>query len=504
LYNRFYSRKIEQCAHLTSAAFQQILLDVLILTITLLITGGFLNPFFTFYFFAVILAWIILDQRQSIGITILVAIGFSLQYFASKINPVDLHLSNEGLLKMGELPFHVIGAPFSFITTTILTAYFVSVIMGDLRKREREVRAARRQTELELNKLDNILHHVEAGMLVLERSNGVEWANDRLQTWFGPEGMNESQACYRISRFAHQYTAPRSPNDAMETAQYFDMQLPTLSNGIRNFEIVVHPISDARGEHIQIIEIILDVTEQKRKNEQWAQAQRLAAIGQLAAGMAHEINTPLGTISILAQEARDMIRENARLFDGPDSKEIEDSLHTIYEQTRRCKNITQSLLNVSRTPDRTREACQINSLVRRAVDLIRPRAPRIQFQEQLDGAIPGMVAGASEIERTLFNLLLNAVDAVETVQHSPTIQIQTAHENGAVIIRIKDNGAGVRREDLPHIFEPFFTTKTVGKGTGLGLYISYNAIRDLGGRLEIENNAGAGVQASIFLPIHHE
>ncbi|MBN2329979.1 MAG: ATP-binding protein, partial [Candidatus Omnitrophica bacterium] len=152
----------------------------------------------------------------------------------------------------------------------------------------------------------------------------------------------------------------------------------------------------------------------------------------------------------------------------------------------------------------TREACQINELVRRAVELIRPRAPRVQFIEQLDDSIPTIVTGVSEIERALFNLLLNAVDAVESVQHSPTIHIQTARENSAIAVRIKDNGCGIRREDLPHIFEPFFTTKTVGKGTGLGLYISYNAIRDLGGRLEIENDPGAGARAAIVLPINHE
>lgn len=504
LYNYYYVRLAEKPIFNRRIAFQQIHLDVIVLTLTLLITGGFLNPFFTFFFFAVILAWIVLSIRESVVVTLMVTAGFCLQCLASKVNNVDLHFTNEGLLKLGDLPFHVVGAPISFVVTTALTAYFVSVIMRDLRKREREVLAARRQAELELNKLDNILRHMEAGMLVLGLGRRIEWANERLLAWFGGEGMDENRACYRIGQYAKLFHSDLSEHAPADSARYFETQLPTLADGVRSFEIVVHPISDARGERAQIVEIVLDVTEQKKKNEQWAQAQKLAAIGQLAAGMAHEINTPLGSISILAQEAREIVRENARQCDCLYGAEIEEFLRTIYEQTLRCKQTTQSLLDVSRAPTQTRDVCLINDLVRRAVEIIRPRASRVKFLEELDDSLPPTILVVSEVERALFNLLLNAADAVESRRDSPRIRIQTGQENGTIVIRVIDNGAGISSNDMPRIFEPFFTTKTVGKGTGLGLYVSYNAIRDVGGYIEIESELGAGTTATIWLPINRE
>lgn len=500
-YNAYYARQASRQGFHPRIAFLQIHLDVIVLTLTLLVTGGFLNPFFTFYFFAVIIAWIVLPARKSVSVTLMVTVGFSLQYFASKVNRVDLHFSNEGLLKMGDIPFHVAGAPISFVVTTALTAYFVSVIMRDLRKREREVWAARHQTELELHKLDNILRHTEAGMLILDTQGRAEWANDRFLAWFGGEGMEENRAGYRISRYAATIHpgAPANPNS--ETVRYFETQLPTLAQGVRHFEIAVNPIGGGRGERAQAIVMTLDVTEQKKKNEQWAQAQKLAAVGQLAAGMAHEINTPLGTIRILAQEVLGMIHGNAHHSEYPNQAEIEESLRTIDEQTRRCKEITQSLLDVSRVSAPVRETCSINDLVRRIIELIRPHAPQISFCEELDETLPPIVIGISEMERALFNLLLNSTDALETRSDSPLVRVQTGQKKSTIFIRITDNGTGIHPEDMPHIFEPFFTTKTVGKGTGLGLYVSYNAVRDLGGRLEIESEPGHYTAATIWLPI---
>jgi len=124
--------------------------------------------------------------------------------------------------------------------------------------------------------------------------------------------------------------------------------------------------------------------------------------------------------------------------------------------------------------------------------------------EELDDSLPLTVTDAEGVERVVFNLLLNAADALEDVHDAPFIRVRTAHANGIITIRVTDNGAGIRPEDLPHIFEPFYTTKTVGKGTGLGLYVSYGTIQDLGGTLEIASEPGQGTTATICLPVNQE
>ncbi|HOJ60566.1 MAG TPA: ATP-binding protein [bacterium] len=505
LYNWYFAWRLEKRPYNPRIAFHQIILDVIFLSLALFFTGGFLNPFFTVYFFVVITAWITLSRWQSLVITLMVLCAFGLQGLSPRVIPIDMRLSGEGLLHMGELPFHVVGAPFSFVLTTLLTAYSVSVIMRDLRRQELEVRAARQQAELELNKLDNILRHVEAGMLVLDGHNRVEWANDRVSAWFGSEGMDETRACYRVSQAARRLQARAGgKGSGSETAHYFETRLPTLAQGVRDFEIVVNPISDARGEQVRMVVLILDVTEQKKNQEQWAQAQKLAAIGQLAAGIAHEINTPLGTINILAHEAQDILRGAKDLRDCPCRAELEEFLATIHGQTRRCKDIIQNLLNFSRKPVPARALCNLNEPVRQAAELIHAKTSRVTLVAELDESLPLTVTDAQGIERVVFNLLLNAADALEEVHDNPRIHVRTAHSNGVLTIQVSDNGAGIHPDDLPHIFEPFYTTKTVGKGTGLGLYVSYGTIRDLGGTLEIASEPGRGTTATICLPVNHE
>ncbi|HOL95228.1 MAG TPA: histidine kinase dimerization/phospho-acceptor domain-containing protein, partial [bacterium] len=440
LYNWYFAWRLEKRPYNPRIAFHQIILDVIFLSLALFFTGGFLNPFFTVYFFVVITAWITLSRWQSLVITLMVLCAFGLQGLSPRVIPIDMRLSGEGLLHMGELPFHVVGAPFSFVLTTLLTAYSVSVIMRDLRRQELEVRAARQQAELELNKLDNILRHVEAGMLVLDGHNRVEWANDRVSAWFGSEGMDETRACYRVSQAARRLQARAGgKGSGSETAHYFETRLPTLAQGVRDFEIVVNPISDARGEQVRMVVLILDVTEQKKNQEQWAQAQKLAAIGQLAAGIAHEINTPLGTINILAHEAQDILRGAKDLRDCPCRAELEEFLATIHGQTRRCKDIIQNLLNFSRKPVPARALCNLNEPVRQAAELIHAKTSRVTLVAELDESLPLTVTDAQGIERVVFNLLLNAADALEEVHDNPRIHVRTAHSNGVLTIQVSDN-----------------------------------------------------------------
>ncbi len=498
LYNYYYWIKVRKPVLDRRVGFHQIFLDVVFVTLTLFVTGGFLNPFFTCYFFLVIIAWIILSKRDSSIVTVLVTVGFVLQGLASSLTDIDMRMSEEGLLKMGELPFHVVGAPVSFILTTIVTAYFVSVIMRDLRQREREIHLARQQAELELNKLDDILRQLDAGMLVTGRDGRIEWTNDRIQSWFGPEGAGESST-YRI--VPPHSAFPMKASSAKDRHFFHERRLPTVSEGVRDFEIVVTPVYNAKGELLQTVTLALDVTEQKKNQQQWAEAQKLAAIGQLAAGVAHEINTPLGTISILAQEANEILQEATEGHETACRIEVEESLMTIYDQTRRCKDITQGLLDFSRKSEPVKRPCSINTIVHSALELIRPKLTRIAVGEELGERLPTIVTDADGIERVLFNLLLNAADALEDASGQPCIDVQTSQKNGMISIRVSDNGPGIDERDRPHIFDPFFTTKTVGKGTGLGLYISYGTIRDLGGELEIDSTPGEGTQATIRLPI---
>ncbi|RJP27521.1 MAG: hypothetical protein C4527_13065 [Candidatus Omnitrophota bacterium] len=504
LYNYYFYRQVYAASFHRRMALRQIILDVVILTLVLLGTGGFLNPFFTFYFFQVIIAWIILSYRESVLLTIFITLCFALQALAPA--GVDMKTSSEGLLQLGELPFHVLGAPVSFVITTVITAYFVYIIMADLRKREQELRQARKQAELELNKLDNILGQLGAGMLVINRHQRMDWLNDQIREWFGPQGADETVACYRIVRVAKDLLSSMGKQVQNEYKRqfYHAMRLPTVSHGVRDFEIMVSPVCDGRGDLFQIIELVLDVTEQKKQQEQWSQAQRLAAIGQLAAGVAHEINTPLGTISILANEACEILTDHEDLNSCPHMDELRESLRTIHEQTRRCKTIIQSLLNISRKPEYEKKACSVNEIIHNALELAKHKLAGIAVEARLDPILPNLVTDVNGIERAVFNVILNAADAFPLRDYDKRIIIETGLFDEMVTIRIIDNGDGISEENLSRVFEPFFTTKSVGQGTGLGLYVSYETIRDLGGRLEIDSKPGAGAAVTISIPLHHD
>lgn len=500
VYNAYYAMQLNRGSWSRSMALQQIILDVLSLTLILLMTGGFINPFFTFFFFQVIIAWIMLPPRQSVAIIVLIVFCFALQAVAPTLITVDMNLSEDGILGLGKVPFHVVGAPISFVATTLITAYFVSVIMGDLRRRESELRLAHQRVELELSKLDNLLRRLEAGMLVINKQGELEWANDKIIEWFGPNDGNNINYC--ICASAYQALHELSQQKVIEhTGIYREAHLPTLNDGARDFDAMATPITNDQGELAQIIQLVLDVTDQKKRKEQWARAEKLAAIGQLAAGVAHEINTPLGTIRILAEEARDILTHNGQT--GADADELADALQTIHEQTTRCKNITQGLLNYSRNTDPSMQPCSINQLIRQAFEITRHKTNGIQIVQNLQEDIAEVTTDVNRVQQALCNLIINAADALDATAE-PKIEIDAQQHDGAVCICISDNGPGISSEHLPHIFEPFFTTKPVGKGTGLGLYVTYGSLRELDGRLDIDSEPGAGTKATITLPINHE
>lgn len=240
-----------------------------------------------------------------------------------------------------------------------------------------------------------------------------------------------------------------------------------------------------------------------RLNEQLLQTGKLASIGELSAGVAHEINNPL---AIILTERQILLDCEMQTPDLPQEfrSQFHSSLAQIDVQTQRCKRITHNLLRFSRRTESVMESLNLNAFIREVVDLMEreAKATGIEFTTALAPDLPIMESDASQLQQVFLNLVTNAIDAHEGKPYG-SIHISTtlAENTRGVMVSVKDTGSGVPHESMEKIFDPFFTSKPVGKGTGLGLSICYSIIRRLGGSISVESEIGRGTQFDIYLPL---
>jgi two-component system NtrC family sensor kinase len=230
--------------------------------------------------------------------------------------------------------------------------------------------------------------------------------------------------------------------------------------------------------------------------EQAARQQRLASVGQLAAGVAHEINNPLGGILTFAS----LILEEL----GPGDSHRED-MEEIVRQAQRCRKIVSELLQFSRQREAQMSLANINDIVHRTLALLERQASfhDIHVVRKFDPQMPRTVVDESQMQQVFMNIILNAVDAMEG---RGDLAIETRHSTlkGELLVRITDTGCGIPENIKESIFDPFFTTKDPGKGTGLGLAVACRIIQAHGGRTEVESQVGVGTSFTIYLPIAAE
>jgi two-component system, NtrC family, sensor kinase len=239
-------------------------------------------------------------------------------------------------------------------------------------------------------------------------------------------------------------------------------------------------------------------------NKQLVQAGKLASLGELSAGVAHEINNPLAIILTESQVMRDTIDEATGLNDEV-KNELIDSLSQTESQVHRCSLITQSLLKFSRRNKSQREMVNLNVFLEEVIRLMdgKARGMGIHFVLDLEKDIPSFSSDPSLLQQVFINLINNAADAHEGKPYG-TISIGTRADNrrNGVEITVGDTGSGISPEIMEKIFDPFFTTKAVGKGTGLGLSITYSTIKAVGGDISVRSTIGKGTQFNIFLPFN--
>jgi PAS domain S-box-containing protein len=254
--------------------------------------------------------------------------------------------------------------------------------------------------------------------------------------------------------------------------------------------LALSPIAAEGGDGSRVVTFD-DITARVKLEEQMLQQERLASLGLLAAGVAHEVNTPLTGISSYAQ---------LLLEEMPADDPRRETLEKIETQTRRVSTIANSLLNLARPERSAFESLSLNEAVQEVLRLFEPqiRDKRIALHVDLAAGLPDVRGHRGKLQQVLLNLLSNARDAVEG---GGRIGVRTHARDERVVLEVDDDGIGIAEADLPRIFDPFFTTKGRGKGTGLGLSISYGIVREHDGAMHVESVPGESTRFRVELPI---
>jgi C4-dicarboxylate-specific signal transduction histidine kinase len=236
--------------------------------------------------------------------------------------------------------------------------------------------------------------------------------------------------------------------------------------------------------------------ELRDKQEQLIQTAKLAGLGELATGVAHELNNPLNNIGLFIGNALDRIRQP-----GPDLMLVGQELERSLGQVKKAATIIKHLRTFGRMAPREREAVPLNDLVTNALSLVHEqfRLRGIDIRLDLSPSAPRTMANRIQLEQVFVNLLTNARDAVQSTEHK-SITIRTALHGDHVEVEVRDSGHGIPTGEQARVFDPFYTTKDVGQGTGLGLSISYGIVKEHKGQITVDSRPGHGATFRITLP----
>ncbi len=262
----------------------------------------------------------------------------------------------------------------------------------------------------------------------------------------------------------------------------------------KDFDAYAYPLYDAKGNLNSTVMYYRDLTEELRLKQEIIQQEKMAAIGMLAGGVAHEVNNPLGGVLAFTQLLLEKVDKKSEVFN--DLKEIEFA-------ARRCKKIVQDLLDFSRV-SKDKEKCpvQINTLIQKVLPFIQMeiRSLNIELKTELAEDLPEVLVIPNRLQQVFLNLLTNACHAMPK-GGALVIKTGTEPKKKEMWVKIRDSGVGMSPKVREKMFEPFFTTKEPGKGTGLGLSISYRIIHELGGHIEVESQEGKGTAITVRFPI---
>jgi PAS domain S-box-containing protein len=339
-----------------------------------------------------------------------------------------------------------------------------------------------------------ILSNTQSFILVSDTAGLVSYANRR---WY-EAGFEQRQLLGRplLELAAPGYIHPLA--DALqailrgEQVDNLELQIMRGNGNAGQFSVNLSPMRDEQGNINSIVVVMTDITDSAELRGQLVHAEKMAAVGQLVSGVAHEVNNPLTAILGFA----DLLMENPEI---PES--ARKDLRVILQEAQRTKQIVQNLLSFARQMPPQRNPVQLNLILRRTIQLRSYdfNSHGVEIIEHLDEVLPDVMGDAHQLQQVFLNILNNAYDAVHEVGRPAHIEIMTTKAGNTVEVSFRDNGYGITHPD--RIFDPFFTTKEVGKGTGLGLSICYGIVKEHGGEILCHNNTdGPGATFVVRFP----
>lgn len=337
---------------------------------------------------------------------------------------------------------------------------------------------------------ESIIESISAGVLSIDLEGRIGSWNSALEKLYG---LSRAEAVGKplgeVLPPELLVELPTRPDDAESRSLYkFRLVTPGGREVVAN--ISATPLVDQSGRVIGRLVICNDLTERVSLEDQLVQAEKLSSIGLLAAGVAHEVNTPL---AVIASQGQMLLRQLS-----PEDAQAR-TLERIVKQAFRASDIVNSLLKFSRVSGSEFSELDINKVIQETLALVEPmlKASRVSLNLQLAPELPAVWGNSGKLQQVFMNLLVNARDAMPK---GGELTVATERENGSVRVEVCDTGVGIAPDHLGKIFDPFFTTKAKSRGTGLGLAVSYGIIREHSGNVEVESRPGHGSTFRLEFP----
>lgn len=493
--------------------FFQFVGDLFILTGLLHFSGGVENPFLFLYLVHVILASILFNPVGAYGVAIgsvTLAATLGIGEFTGALSHYELLIYQHGdTMNPARNPYFVGGTLTTLTILVGLITYFATALMKELRESRSMAIERARSISRAKQRFETVIKASGAGVLLFNDQRELIWANEQVQQWFPEAEFEPGRPCPHLHESSCRLTESASTEMATDPSSTGDCQRCSVLQSLqkkepqeweevhvtpdgkkRYLQFLTSPIRNENGEVEQIVELVQDVTDRRRMQEQIEHEERMAGLGRLASGIMHEIGNPLSSISARLRRLKEKTDEDFTL----------ETVEFLEDQINRLNRLIRDISSFARAPEPAWEPCRADHLIDEVTTLLEldQDSSNVEIETDFRDQSPFLASG-DQLSQVFLNLGLNALEAMPD---GGTLTISSWQEDDRVYFSFSDTGKGIPPEDQDEIFTPYYSSGKREDGTGLGLSIVHSFIRAHGGDIDVSSVPGEGSTFTVWVPYH--